>query len=306
MIAIDRRSALMGILRGAAIVAAGVAVLPSAAEAMEIARVRSTEDPGLFRKSSNRCRRASAPTPTPLGLLAAQGTSRLRLALGLTRVLEAAASPRGSALRCARRSPAAHLPRASMRRTREEVSPMTEAPSKTKILLAQLVVALMIAFVALGLAWYGFSAEVRERIWRNLLDRPGGPMTFRFILQPIMATIAALYDGVEDARTGRSPYLWTILCDPDGARRPPARGTDLHRSGHSLGSVHGRRSIRSSSSMLFIRPRRSSSRSCSRSSPTCCCAALAPVSRAWGSARGSASGHPVVPRPRLHALVRSI
>ncbi len=36
MRAIDRRSALMGILRGAAIVAAGVAVLPSAAEAMEI------------------------------------------------------------------------------------------------------------------------------------------------------------------------------------------------------------------------------------------------------------------------------
>ena len=36
-------------------------------------------------------------------------------------------------------------------------------------------------------------------------------MTFRFILQPIMATIAALYDGIKDARTGRSPYLWTIL-----------------------------------------------------------------------------------------------
>ena len=71
----------------------------------------------------------------------------------------------------------------------------------------------MIAFVVVGFAWYGFSAEVRERIWQNLLDRPGGPMTFRFILQPIMATIAALYDGVEDARTGRSPYLWTILTD---------------------------------------------------------------------------------------------
>ena len=37
MTEIDRRSALMGILRGAAIVAAGVAVLPSAAEAMDIA-----------------------------------------------------------------------------------------------------------------------------------------------------------------------------------------------------------------------------------------------------------------------------
>jgi len=73
----------------------------------------------------------------------------------------------------------------------------------------------MIAFIAGGVAWYGFSEEVRERVWQNLLDRPGGPMTFRFILQPIMATIAALYDGVKDARTGRSPYLWTMFSNPE-------------------------------------------------------------------------------------------
>ena len=36
-------------------------------------------------------------------------------------------------------------------------------------------------------------------------------MKFRFILQPVMATIAALHDGMTDARIGRSPYLWTIL-----------------------------------------------------------------------------------------------
>lgn len=36
-------------------------------------------------------------------------------------------------------------------------------------------------------------------------------MTFRFILQPTMATIAALHDGLEDARTGRAPYFWTVL-----------------------------------------------------------------------------------------------
>ena len=36
-------------------------------------------------------------------------------------------------------------------------------------------------------------------------------MTFRFIIQPVMATIAAFRDGVKDGRTGRSPYLWTIL-----------------------------------------------------------------------------------------------
>ena len=91
---------------------------------------------------------------------------------------------------------------------------MAAAVSKTKILLARLVVVLLIAFVAAGLAWYGFSAEVRARVWKNLLDRPRGPMTFRFFLQPIMAAIAALYDGVKDARTLRAPYFWTMLTKP--------------------------------------------------------------------------------------------
>ena len=36
-------------------------------------------------------------------------------------------------------------------------------------------------------------------------------MTFRFILQPAMAAIAALGDGVKDARLGRRPYLWAIM-----------------------------------------------------------------------------------------------
>jgi hypothetical protein len=36
-------------------------------------------------------------------------------------------------------------------------------------------------------------------------------MTFRFVLQPTLATLAALRDGVKDARAGRSPFLWTVL-----------------------------------------------------------------------------------------------
>lgn len=36
-------------------------------------------------------------------------------------------------------------------------------------------------------------------------------MSLRFALQPLMAIIAALHDGIKDARTGRSPYLWTML-----------------------------------------------------------------------------------------------
>jgi len=91
---------------------------------------------------------------------------------------------------------------------------MEETVSKTKIFLARLVLVLTVGFVVLGVAMYGVSMSGFERIWQNLLDRPSGPMTFRFILQPIMAAIAALIDGVKDARTGRDPYAWTILTDP--------------------------------------------------------------------------------------------
>jgi len=91
---------------------------------------------------------------------------------------------------------------------------MTEEVSKPKLFLARLVVVLMVVFVVVGLAQYGFSAEVRGRVWQNLLERSSGPVTFRFILQPIMATIAAFLDGVKDARMGRAPFLATVLTNP--------------------------------------------------------------------------------------------
>lgn len=86
--------------------------------------------------------------------------------------------------------------------------------STSKLFLAWLVVVLIVTFVVVGLAQSGFSAEVRARIWQNLLERASGPMTFRFILQPIMATIVAVLDGVKDARTGRAPFMETVLTDP--------------------------------------------------------------------------------------------
>jgi hypothetical protein len=56
------------------------------------------------------------------------------------------------------------------------------------------------------------------RMWADLLARPGGPFAFRLILQPLMAVLFAVRDGHKDARTGRSPYFWTVLRDP-GQRR---------------------------------------------------------------------------------------
>jgi len=48
----------------------------------------------------------------------------------------------------------------------------------------------------------------------NITDRVGGPMTFRIILQPLMATLLAVRAGMKDAQTDRPPYFWTILSDP--------------------------------------------------------------------------------------------
>jgi hypothetical protein len=91
---------------------------------------------------------------------------------------------------------------------------MAKAVTKSQVFLARLVVGLMVAFVVGGLLWYGFSAEVRTRLWQNLFERPGGPMVFRFFLQPTMAAIAAWRDGLDDARTGRSPFFVGALTDP--------------------------------------------------------------------------------------------
>ena len=55
--------------------------------------------------------------------------------------------------------------------------------------------------------------EMLARMWDGLVARVGGPMTFRVILQPTMAVLLAIRSGLEDAREGRPPYLWTILTD---------------------------------------------------------------------------------------------
>jgi hypothetical protein len=47
----------------------------------------------------------------------------------------------------------------------------------------------------------------------NIVDRFGGPMTFRLILQPTMAALLALRGGLRDAREGRPPYFWAVLTE---------------------------------------------------------------------------------------------
>ena len=56
--------------------------------------------------------------------------------------------------------------------------------------------------------------EILTRFWEQLIAQPSGPLAFRLILQPLMAAILAVLDGMKDARTGRPPFLRAILSDP--------------------------------------------------------------------------------------------
>ncbi len=49
------------------------------------------------------------------------------------------------------------------------------------------------------------------RIWVNPIERPLGPLAFRFMLQPVMSAALAVRDGVRAARQGTPPYLWSII-----------------------------------------------------------------------------------------------
>lgn len=93
---------------------------------------------------------------------------------------------------------------------------MAGTATSSQVLVARLVASVAVVLAVLGLFWYGLSAEVLGRIGRDIAERPGGPMTFRFILQPCMAALAAFQDGAKDASLGRSPYLWSVLTRENG------------------------------------------------------------------------------------------
>jgi hypothetical protein len=57
-----------------------------------------------------------------------------------------------------------------------------------------------------------------ERLVQGIVARLDGPLHFRFIGQPLMASIFAVMDGVKDAKLGNPPYFWTLIVS-SGHRR---------------------------------------------------------------------------------------
>ena len=75
--------------------------------------------------------------------------------------------------------------------------------------------------------------DTLTRIWADIVGRLHGPLTFRLILQPIMAALYAFRDGIKDAQLGRPAYLWSIFTKHDAAVRMLREGL------HSVARVIG-------------------------------------------------------------------
>ncbi|MGE5318902.1 MAG: hypothetical protein ACM3KD_01855 [Hyphomicrobiaceae bacterium] len=56
--------------------------------------------------------------------------------------------------------------------------------------------------------------DIWLRFVENMNDRVSGPMKFRLLLQPAMAAFFAIRAGLNDARTGKPPYFWSLVTDP--------------------------------------------------------------------------------------------
>ena len=94
--------------------------------------------------------------------------------------------------------------------------------------LAKVVFGIAAILVIAGVVWHGITFTTIERVLRQLVARAGAPMSFRFILQPAMAAIAAFHDARRDARLGRAPFMWIMLHQPDeriGRLREAANAT---------------------------------------------------------------------------------
>ncbi len=61
--------------------------------------------------------------------------------------------------------------------------------------------------------WHDFF-EPAVRVWNDISSGRHAPLSFRFILQPLVAVFFAYRAGRRDAREGRSYYAWALIHEP--------------------------------------------------------------------------------------------
>ena len=55
--------------------------------------------------------------------------------------------------------------------------------------------------------------EMIDRAWSQIVGRGQGLMTFRLVLQPLVAVFWGVRSGLRDAREGQGLYFWAIIFD---------------------------------------------------------------------------------------------
>lgn len=85
---------------------------------------------------------------------------------------------------------------------------------RLRLIIAGLTIAVLLLSVPASLQYareqggfYLFSQAFLDDIPKRLT----GPGRFRFILQPLLATILGIHSGLADVRAGRPPYLYGVL-----------------------------------------------------------------------------------------------
>lgn len=66
--------------------------------------------------------------------------------------------------------------------------------------------------------------DMLARIAADLAARVSGPLSFRLLVQPTVAALLAVKDGLADARLGRPAYLWAAATNPSYRREAVASG----------------------------------------------------------------------------------
>jgi len=60
--------------------------------------------------------------------------------------------------------------------------------------------------------------EFLQRFAQGFMSRLEGPFSFRMIVQPLMAVIFAVIDGLKDAKQGKPAYVWALFGSADHRR----------------------------------------------------------------------------------------
>jgi hypothetical protein len=57
-----------------------------------------------------------------------------------------------------------------------------------------------------------------QRMWTDLLARPGGALSLRLLIQPLSAAVLGIIAGLRDAQQGKPAFLWAVFTQPERRR----------------------------------------------------------------------------------------